>query len=113
MFLNGWDPECHMQTHLYVIGDQQQEAGPCSTLSHNKLCGNSVIDGILESSLSVTINYNLLCIRVCAFYKSSLDSVYRQHEDTMVIRVEGSRNLLSGEDLQWVSRVCCLLCVGR
>ena len=78
----------------------------CSTLSHNKLCGNSVIDGVLESSLSVTINYNLLCIRVCAFYKSSLDSVYRQHEDTMVIRVEGSRNLLSGEDLQWVSRVC-------
>ena len=69
----------------------------CSTLSHNKLCGNSVIDGVLESSLSVTINYNLLCIRVCAFYKSSLDSVYRQHEDTMVIRVEGSRNLLSGE----------------
>ena len=84
----------------------------CSTLSHNKLCGNSVIDGVLESSLSVTINYNLLCIRVCAFYQSSLDSVYRQHEDTMVIRVEGSRNLLSGEDLQWVSRVCCLLCVG-
>ena len=48
----------------------------CSTLSHNKLCGNSVIDGVLESSLSVTINYNLLCIRVCAFYKSSLDSFY-------------------------------------
>ena len=85
----------------------------CSTLSHNKLCGNSVIDGVLESSLSVTIIDNLLCIRVCAFYKSSLDSVYRQHEDTMVVRVEGSRNLLSGEDLQWVSRVCCLLCVGR
>ena len=39
-----------------------------STLSHNKLCGNSVIDGVLESSLSVTINYNLLCIRVCVFF---------------------------------------------
>ena len=39
----------------------------CSTLSHNKLCGNSVIDGVLESSLSVTIDYNLLCIRVCVF----------------------------------------------
>ena len=80
----------------------------CSTLSHNKLCGNSVIDGVLESSLSVTINYNLLCIRVCAFYKSSLDSVYRQHEDTMVIRVEGSRNLLSGEDLQFLLSSGCL-----
>ena len=34
-------------------------------------------------------------------------------EDTMVIRVEGSRNLLSGEDLQWLSRVCSLLYVGR
>ena len=85
----------------------------CSTLSHNKLCGNSVIDGVLESSLSVTIDYNLLCIRVCAFYKSSLDIVCRHHEDTMVVRVEGSRNLLSREDLQWVSRVGCLRCVGR
>ena len=27
-------------------------------------------------------------------------------EDTMVIRVEGFRDLLSREDLQWVSRVC-------
>ena len=36
----------------------------CSTLSHNNYCGNSVIDGVLESSLSVTIDYNLLCIRV-------------------------------------------------
>ena len=84
----------------------------CSTLSHNKLCGNSVIDGVLESSLSVAIDYNLLCIRVCAFYKSSLNIVCRQHEDTMVVRLEGSRNLLSREDLQWVSRVCCLLYVG-
>ena len=33
----------------------------CNTLSHNKLCGNSVIDGALESSPSVTIDYNLLC----------------------------------------------------
>ena len=74
----------------------------CSTLSHNKLCGNSVIDGVLESSLSVTIDYNLLCIRVCAFNKSSLDIVCRHHEDTMVVRVEGSGNLLSREDLQWV-----------
>ena len=47
----------------------------CSTLSHNKFCGISVIDGVLKSSLSVTIDYNLLCIRVCAFYKSSLDIV--------------------------------------
>ena len=39
----------------------------CSTLS--------VICGVLESSLSVTIHYNLLCIKVCAFYKSSLDIV--------------------------------------
>ena len=85
----------------------------CSTLSHNKLCGNSVIDGALESSLSVTIDYNLLCIRVCAFYKASLDIVCRQHEDTMVVRVESSRNLLSREDLKWLSRLYCLLYVGR
>ena len=39
----------------------------CSTLSHNKYCLNSGIDGVLESSLSVTIDYNLLCIRVCAY----------------------------------------------
>ena len=71
----------------------------CSTLLHNKYCGNSVIDGVLESSLSVQIDYNLLCIRVCAFYKSSLDIVLRQRKDTMVVRVEGSRNLLSIEDL--------------
>ena len=85
----------------------------CSTLSHNKYCGNSVIYGVLESLLSVTIDYNLLCIRVWVFHKASLDIVRRQREDTMVVRVEGSRNLLSGEDLQWVSRVCCLLGVGR
>ena len=85
----------------------------CSTLSHNKLCGNSVIYGVLESSLSVTIDYNLFCIRVCALKKSSLNIVCRQHEYTMVVRVEGSRNLLPREDLQWVSRVCCLMCVGR
>ena len=66
-----------------------------STLSHHKLCGNSVIDGMLESSLSVTIDYNLLCIKVCALKKSSLDIICRQHEDTMVVRVEGSRNVLS------------------
>ena len=30
----------------------------------------------------------------------------------MVVRVAGSRNLLSGEDLQWVSKAYCLLCVG-
>ena len=53
-----------------------------------KYCGNSVIDGVLESSLSVTIDYNLLCIRVCACYKS------RQCENTMVVRIEGYRNLL-------------------
>ena len=28
----------------------------CSTLSHNKYCGNSLIDGVLESSLSVAID---------------------------------------------------------
>ena len=39
----------------------------CSTLLHNTYCGNSVIDVVLESSLSVTIDYNLLCIRVCCF----------------------------------------------
>ena len=31
----------------------------------------------------------------------------------MVVRVKGSKNLLSRQDLQWVSRVCFLLCVGR
>ena len=67
----------------------------CRTLSHNKLCDNSVIVGVLESSLSVTIDYNLLCIRICAFYKSSLDIVYRQYEGTMGASVECSRNLLS------------------
>ena len=45
------------------------------TLPHHKYCGHSVIDGVLESSLRVTIDYNLLCIRVCAFYKSSMDIV--------------------------------------
>ena len=39
----------------------------CTTLSHNKYCGNSVIDGFLESLLNVTVNYNLLFIRVCVF----------------------------------------------
>ena len=39
----------------------------CSTLSHNKYCDNSVIDGVLESSLMVTIYHKLLCIRVCDF----------------------------------------------
>ena len=29
---------------------------------------NSVIDGFLEASLRATIYYNLLCIRVCAFF---------------------------------------------
>ena len=28
---------------------------------------NSVIDGVLESSLRVTLYYNLLCIRVCVY----------------------------------------------
>ena len=31
----------------------------------------------------------------------------------MVVRVEGSKNLLSREDLQCVSRECCLLCVWQ
>ena len=30
---------------------------------------NSVIDGVLETSLRVTLYYNLVCIRVCGFYK--------------------------------------------
>ena len=47
----------------------------CSTLSHNHYCGNPVIDGVLESLLSVTMDCNLFCVRVCAFYKSSLDIV--------------------------------------
>ena len=35
---------------------------------------NSMIYGVLESSLSVTIHYILLCIRVCVFlYKYSRD----------------------------------------
>ena len=85
----------------------------CSTLSHTIIYGNSVLDGALESSLSATIDYILLCIQVCAFYKSSLDIVGRQREDTMVVRIEGYMNLLSRDDLQWVSIVCCLLCVGR
>ena len=29
---------------------------------------DSMIDGVLESSLRVTIYYILLCIKVCAFY---------------------------------------------
>ena len=33
----------------------------------SSVISNSVIDGILESSLRVTIYYNLLCIRVCDF----------------------------------------------
>ena len=36
-----------------------------------------------------------------------------RHEDTMVVRVESYRNLLSREDSQWLSRVCCLLYVDR
>ena len=36
----------------------------------SSVISNSVIDGVLESLLPrVTIYYNLLCIRVCAFYK--------------------------------------------
>ena len=45
------------------------------TLSHNKYFGKSVIHGVLESSLRVTIDKKLLCISVCAFYKSSIDIV--------------------------------------
>ena len=59
----------------------------CSTLSHNRYCGNSVIDGVLESSLCVTIDYNSLLL----FINQASILI----EDTMVIRVEGSRNLLS------------------
>ena len=70
----------HLLATYRLIDLQRSETGDgidwmCCTLSHNKLCGNSVIDGVLESSLSVTIEYNLLCIRACTFYKSSLDIV--------------------------------------
>ena len=44
-------------------------------LSRNKYCGNSVIDGVLESSLGVTIDYNLSCRRVCAFYSQCMNIV--------------------------------------
>ena len=47
------------------------------------------------------------------FCKSSVDIVLRQREYTMAVRTECYRNLLAGEVLQWVSRMCCLLCVGR
>ena len=74
----------------------------------------SLLNWTLEADIPGDVMWSLIDGKhIVSFYKSSLDSVYRQHEDTMVIRVEGSRNLLSGEDLQWVSRVCCLLCVGR
>ena len=40
------------------------------TLSNIKYCGNSVIDGVLESTKKrVEIDYKFLCIRVCAFYR--------------------------------------------
>ena len=32
---------------------------------------------------------------------------------TMDVKGEFSRNFLSGYGLRWLSRVCCLLCVGR
>ena len=35
----------------------------------SSVISNSEIDGVSESSLRVTIYYNVLCIRVCAFYK--------------------------------------------
>ena len=72
-----------------------------------------MIDGVLESSLSVTINYNLLCIRVCAFINQAWILFEDNVKALRFVRVEGSRNLLSRDDLQWVSRMCCLLCVGR
>ena len=64
----------------------------CSTLSHNTYCGNSVIDGVLEDEC---------CNRLqCIVYKSLLLFINQASiliENTMVIRVEGSRNLLSRE----------------
>ena len=41
----------------------------CRTLSHTKYCDNSEIDGVLESSLRVTLYYNVMCIRGCALKK--------------------------------------------
>ena len=62
---------------LSISGGQKRELvwTGCSTLLHNKYCVKSVIDGVLESPLRVTIYYNVLCIRVCAFYKLSMDIV--------------------------------------
>ena len=82
----------------------------CSTSSHNKYCGNSVIDGVLESSLSVTIDYNLLCIRVCCFF---INHAWILIEDTMVIRVKVLGICCQEKIYSGVSRVCCLLYVGR
>ena len=41
----------------------------------SSVISNSIIYGVLESSLRVTIYYILLCIRVCAFYKYTIDIV--------------------------------------
>ena len=84
-FQNMGCSSCVYQLAMYRLVDLRSSIGcgqkwemvwtGCSTLSHNEYCGSSVIDGVLESSLSVTIDNNLLCIRVCAFYKSILDIV--------------------------------------
>ena len=53
-------------------------AGHADPLDGWRCCSqnrNSVIDGVLESSLRVTIYDNLLCIRVCVLNKSSLDII--------------------------------------
>ena len=76
----------------------------------SSVISNSVIDCVLESALSVIIDYNLLVYKSLLLFINQASILI---EDTMVIRVEDFRSLLSREDLQWVSRVCCLPCAGR
>ena len=69
-----------------------------------------MIDDVLELSHEC---YNRLQFIVYKCLLLFINQASILIDDTMVIRVEGSRNLLSREDLQWVSRMCCLLSVGR
>ena len=67
LFQNMGGSSCVDQLVTYRLVDPvvaSAEAPKGSTLSHNKWCGNSVIYGVLESSLGVAIDYNLLCIKV-------------------------------------------------
>ena len=64
-----------------------------------------MIDGILESLLSVTIDYNLLCEFVL-FIKQA----WILFEDTMVIRVEG---ICYQDKIYRGCLECVACCVGR